>query len=369
MLVHLSGITPALTELRKLAAGISVSTVVSEDCPEPLGTRFREAILAQGDERQLRLAVRFGSKIAEALERDGVSGSDLDNYCVRWGLGDPRTVGTAMLEVLAYAFHLDIGVYWAPGEVERLCGDISHDDDGLLIGNDNAVTFRNDGVLYKSKWLIPYAPALEGYGLIASGGFLDYLARLRRQEQGVRVAARIADDIVIDAELAGIWITKEFIRGPKGLSEAMLDDTRFPEEPSGTVTVHQRVNQDSLKSLLFPLLRTEVMWSRNEGLKTIQIEELIPEQDSANEVYVNRYIHAQWDVERRAIVHFDGAVKLYDAEAYEQRIASDMKRSPKTPKYVKLFRVDGDLALSLWQDLVVRFFFRNELVLEYFGGP
>ena len=114
------------------------------------------------------------------------------------------------------------------------------------------------------------------------------------------------------------------------------------------------------------------MWSARDGTKTVQIEELVllANRPGEDDTVSNRYVHAQWNPLEECFVHFDGAVCVYQGAEYQSRLEADMKKSDATTcDYVKLFRIDGKIPLEVWCDLTTRFFYQNELVLEYLGGP
>ena len=179
--------------------------------------------------------------------------------------------------------------------------------------------------------------------------------------------------MLIDRSVFGMYLTAAYIRGPKGVSLEVLQSPEFPENPRGSVTVHQRTDTDSIDAWLLPLIRTEVMWSSRNDIKTVQIEELAGTEDvygNTRAEITNRYVHAQWSTERQCFIHFDGAVKIYTPGDYQRRLGTDMKkRADLKADYVKLYRLDGAIPLNVWCDLTSRFFYMNELVTEYLGGP
>ena len=202
------------------------------------------------------------------------------------------------------------------------------------------------------------------------GGFLDHLLKVKERlsVRPLRFGLAIDPDVVLHRRHFRIIGTKAFIRGPRGLSQRMLNSRTFPEDPSGTMTVHMRVGEDPFY-VLFPLHRTEIMWSMRGETKTVQIEELLPEESARHGYITNRYIHARWSTERSSFIHFDGAIRAYRSDGYASRLATDMKNyRGKADWYHKVFRLDAELNLETWCDLATRFFHSNELVLEYFGG-
>ncbi len=169
--------------------------------------------------------------------------------------------------------------------------------------------------------------------------------------------------------------TREYLRGPKGISLDQLNDPGFPEHVDGTVTEYIRIDPDGdLRLLGMDLDRLQVMWSFRDGIKSVQFEELVPiaAKEFGGYPYVgNRYIHAQWHIEDQCFRHLDGAVKIYDKQRYSARFDHDLRyRQPdiEADSYLKLFRLDGNLRLDFWAQLITRYFRNNELVIEYLGG-
>ena len=66
--------------------------------------------------------------------------------------------------------------------------------------------------------------------------------------------------------------------------------------------------------------------------------------------------------------HLDGAVRIYNTETLLGRLDENIKTAGRKTDYVKLWRIDGPLAVSLWKSLISHFYRDNRLVGEYFGG-
>jgi hypothetical protein len=305
------------------------------------------------------------------LEKCGVNRTLIDTFCKN-EFQDDIVYPHIVIELLAYAFALDIGVFWSEGEVSRRCPELEFDEDGLLIGPRGKIRFGRDGVRC-GKFLIPYCDEIQRYGLGLSGGFLDRLSSLIEQKTPSKVGLRVASDMVYDPSKFSLYVTKAYIRGPKGLSATLLNSPDFPENMRGTVTVHERLSRDPVLNLTFPLVRTEIMWSSKGRTKTVQIEELIPSDDWHNHDRAkisNRYLHAIWMPEKGFFDHVDGAVRSYAKDVYDTRLSNDIKSAREVPAdYRKLFLINADLPLDIWCDLSMRYFYQNELVLEYLGGP
>ena len=360
-----------LEELRNNGRCIQPDSLIRRTCDAKFSRTFNETVKAYHKRGRLRLGILYAHRIIDALKQQGIEMLTVDRYCQQ-EIGEPLHFRSCMLEVMAYVFGLDIGVWWAPGEVSRRCSPLEFDNRGLLIGPQRKIIFEKDGVRHDRRHVIPYHPEIARYNLGLSEGFLEALIQFAGKTAPTRFGLRIAEDMVIDSSRHGLYLTKAYIRGPKGISKKMLQSPRFPENPDGTITTHQRVDHDSLEAHLFPLDRTEVMWSARDGTKTVQIEELVPPVSEPDEypTVFNRYVHARWDPAEECFVHFDGAVRVYEGAEYRSRLEADMKNSDATTiDYLKLFRIDGKIPVDVWSDLTTRFFYQNELVLEYLGGP
>jgi hypothetical protein len=66
--------------------------------------------------------------------------------------------------------------------------------------------------------------------------------------------------------------------------------------------------------------------------------------------------------------HLDGAIRLYDEESYINRLEEPISNTGKNSSYFKLWRIDGDIPLSIWKELICDFYKDNHLIGEYFGG-
>lgn len=81
------------------------------------------------------------------------------------------------------------------------------------------------------------------------------------------------------------------------------------------------------------------------------------------------YLHSIWDCEKRSFVHLDGAVKGYKRQVYEERRKVPMNQFPlKSNSYRKLFRINVNLEVTEWADLISEFFYLNKLIVEYFSA-
>jgi hypothetical protein len=114
--------------------------------------------------------------------------------------------------------------------------------------------------------------------------------------------------------------------------------------------------------------RTEFFWSFQDGLKTLQIEEVVAESPSAqlsDDHVLTRYMHSIRNVATHAFIHLDGAVKVYARNTWKQRFAQQLPDAAKVKTKVKMFRIDGNIPDHEWSKLVSLYFQSNYMVPEY----
>jgi hypothetical protein len=306
----------------------------------------------------------------------GVPLDRLRRWCGR-NFGADFNMLYIVLSFALYVFPGNPGVWRAPGEVGRRCEGLTYDEDGLLTGSERGdLEFTKNGVLI-GPYALHYSPMIRAYNLGLTGGLLDHLERRLRApgDRPERFGLAVDPDLVLDRSFHLDGETKLFMRGPRGVPIERLRDPRFPEDPSGTVTEHIRLYVPPAQALLGPDIHSiQVMWSYRDGVKTVQMEELVSldaKQFRRDARVANRYLHARWDVRTERFIHLDGAVKVYDKARYEVRVGTDLRdRRPEAEAddYHKLFRLDAPLELEEWSRLVACFYHENELAAEYLDG-
>lgn len=256
--------------------------------------------------------------------------------------------------------------------------DLCFDDDGLLMTFDKSFRWTKDG-LVTPEHFIPYEPwlATKPNARNLSGGLIESLLNLRCMKKDIaHFGLRINKDLLIEKSLYSEMEHRAHVWGPKGLNEERLQSSSFPEVSSGTVTVHQRFldkETEAWLNLLFEgLSHIEVMWSRRDHLKSVQIEELVyPSTNrfvNSDEILV-AYLHSIWDCSIARFVHLDGAIKSYSRANYDLRFNTTMNKfNSKADSYKKLFRLDTRLSVNEWADLVSKYFYNDELIIEYLSG-
>lgn len=146
--------------------------------------------------------------------------------------------------------------------------------------------------------------------------------------------------------------------GPK-FNDSLLDI------PTG-VTKHENTERGRFFS---GISATEFWWHKQNGIQSLECEELRdnPSYGVSGEDYGCRYVHSMVNAEGSAY-HLDGAIRLYDEESYINRLEEPISNTGKNSSYFKLWRIDGDIPLSIWKELICDFYKDNHLIGEYFGG-
>ena len=357
-----------LGDLQRAAQSTDMHSLLGQQCGSSFSESFDAFVsscIASGEQI---LHPRFGPRIREYLECSGVRTQDIDDYCAT-RFNDKKSASALMINALACVFQLDVGLSRVPRQVQQVCKDLEFDKDGLLIGPTKGIRYEKDGVLYSSNQLIPYNEWIsQRYDLGKSTGFLDTLLRQTGKNPELDLRLRVSTDLIVDPTVFGMYMTKAYTYGPKGISVDKLRSPDFPQNSAGTVTKHLQEDPESLCNMLFPVSAFEVMWSAKDGLKTVQMEEVVvPDNRQAHlgSRIHNRYIHAIWDPKEECFNHFDGALRIYREDDYAVRLGQDIKASGKAGDYAKLFRVDGPISFELWADLTVKWFEGNVLASEY----
>ncbi len=231
------------------------------------------------------------------------------------------------------------------------------DKDGLC--SLSGLEYLGQGVFEQSGLLI-YAHPYFRRSLSRLNAPNDTLLRLLKSSAchgEVRVA--LDPDMVGLASTFTEYIEREYWRGP-----LFRDD--ITAIPAG-VTVYVASEEDRH---VRGIQRTECHWYSRDRLHVLEIEELrdIPTFGSSVDIYGCRYLHSIADETTGEIVHVDGAVKEYDEESMIGRLDADMLSSAKSPRYTKLWRVDGAISVHIWKSIISEHFRDNDMVGQYLRG-
>ena len=121
----------------------------------------------------------------------------------------------------------------------------------------------------------------------------------------------------------------------------------------------------------------DIKWSSKDGVKVFQLEEFKAEKDRITkngiEYYPVKYIHAEHENISGKFRHFDGAIHFYTKEEYYLRRDEDFNYNTKNELQLKtlsqkLFKINGQIELSDWLNLVSHYLTADPLIFEYFEG-
>ena len=251
---------------------------------------------------------------------------------------------------------------WESSEVLAVCPELAErrDDDGLL-EIDESFKLVEGGIKY-GDYLLHYHQFLRrGFSSNPNYAFTGAFARyfhnnVKTNKFKIAIDHRRImkfEDWRKDYERDG-WF------GPK-FDRQKLDDPDY----IGLTVVGR---SDTRKTGSSPLLHTEFVWKRDEQrneIKTFEIEEVSCPSRPTENFNINRYAHAERDMELKTFQHFDGAAKIYRANQYAGRTSTHIPNEQKSDFYIKLFRIDGTISLDDWVLLLSMFYRGKEMVVEY----
>jgi hypothetical protein len=234
------------------------------------------------------------------------------------------------------------------------------DDDGLL-RLDDRFTLYDGGIEYKDHVLHYHQFLRRGFASNPNFDFLNLFI-----DYYVRTASTNTFRVAIDHSRL---MPKEFLQhlvefdtwyGPR-FERSKLDD---PNEVG--LTILKRTPTLVAKIFFDNVERTEFFWSYRDGIKTFEVEGVSENSALFDAYYLNKYVHSERDVQASVLRHCDGAVKVYLKDEYNQRLNTYMPREPRSFKRIKLFRIDCDIDVDKWIELLSQFFKGNEMIIEYF---
>lgn len=136
--------------------------------------------------------------------------------------------------------------------------------------------------------------------------------------------------------------------------------------------------EDHFVSIMFhSAYSLDVMWTSKGNIKSFQAMEFANDTvtiDLDGETYFPvRYLHAEFDIERKTFRHFDGAVQYLSEAEYYARRDSDFRHNLKVKAQIKpiskkVFKFNGRISVEMWKEFFAHFCTGNPLVYEYFTG-
>jgi len=234
------------------------------------------------------------------------------------------------------------------------------DDENLIILSDKFKPF-DGGIRYKDH-ILHYSQFLRrGYSSSPNYNFLGRFVSYYNQSKD-KNSFRIAIDHtrIMPKEFYQRLVGLDTWYGPP-FDESKIDDPKYVG-----LTIVKR-NKNSLFGLSNKLDRTEFFWSFRDEIKTFQIEEVSELEYIFEDYNFNKYVHSERDIVNKKFRHLDAAVKIYLEQDYKTRFLQQTPDVNKCYKKIKLWRIDGDIELPNWIDMITFFFKENEMIIEYFN--
>jgi hypothetical protein len=121
----------------------------------------------------------------------------------------------------------------------------------------------------------------------------------------------------------------------------------------------------------------DIKWETKKRIKSFQAEEFKTEKNIVNrngkDFHPVRYVHAEYDLDKKHFRHFDGAIHFYTPDEFQARKSSDFNYNIKNSvqiktNSVKLFKMNGNVSVDTLVEFTSNFMTQNPLVTEYFEG-
>lgn len=236
----------------------------------------------------------------------------------------------------------------------------SVDKDGLF--DLNKLTEVMPGVYAKGSFLVfAHQYFRRGFSHLntLNQEFLNLLHKVGSENQcSVKVA--------LDYNLIGMVGTEQeefeysYWWGPK-FSDSVKDI------PYG-VTRH---NNDKYDSVFSDIRWTEFGFYEQDNKQTFECEEITDSENltiQGNHYSGCRFVHSMFNNLTDIPEHLDGAVRAYSMDKMCLRLDLSIDKCTRDTEYTKLWRIDGEIDIVRWKELITHYFRDNMLVGEYFNG-
>ena len=261
--------------------------------------------------------------------------------------------------------------------VGLLCPDLQKDKEGLLDFNLLSKRFDRrpmmNGYLYDDKFMLMATPyfrrSYDGYNNFAPRFIeLFWANSFENIDPFISIdydRVRINIDNMPYCE-SDTWFGANFNRGINKIGDGIVK----LKPPSDL--------DETMVSLFFSdAYSLDIKWETKGSIKSFQSEEFktdkIKVRKGRQEFFPVRYVHAEYDLEKHAFRHFDGAIHFYKENEYLQRRDSDFNYNQKEKQQIKtlsekLFKMNGNISVDMWITFTSHFMTGNPLVYEYFEG-
>lgn len=191
-----------------------------------------------------------------------------------------------------------------------------------------------------------------------NGEFLKKLQDLHNSDLNVQIA--------LDVNMIGLLGTEkaeleyQYWWGPK-----------FNEDLSSIPMGVTKHNNQHYDNVFTNLCFTEFGWYIQDERQTFECEEVSDQPniiDGSTEYYGCRFVHSMLNPTTNLPNHLDGAIRAYTDEQILERLDISIDKSERDTWYTKLWRIDNDMPVSLWKELITNYYRDNMLIGEYFSG-
>ncbi|MCK4404330.1 MAG: hypothetical protein KAW02_04500 [candidate division Zixibacteria bacterium] len=236
---------------------------------------------------------------------------------------------------------------------------VSFDREGLL--DISAFDRLADALVYKATvfFLDPHIPF----------DLQTILLKLDHEQQPVRIRVALSGYFTSrDSYAQQLFEAREWGRPFKD-----TELSQFIKDRSA-LSVYARYPKTEREALLLklrrPICRLEALRTEKPDCLSFMFEELVPIPSNVDRLgFINTFLfHAEYDRKEKVFRHSDGTLLIYSSNSYQKRIEVNLADKLKAEEHFKLFRIDGRLGFGEWSLILQRFFYQNELILEFLSG-
>ena len=302
----------------------------------------------------------------EGLAQYKATAEEFGDYCSILGLDKGS---------IEYQFKEKIGMLaYYPKLVEMLIPDKQRDKDGLYSIRSLLETMHTQkgfsGALQSDRFVVLFSKYFRRGFNPSMNWAPDFVGLFGNYWDTQDCYIRLDDNRVKINLSGGRYIEKDTWYGP-----AFSRDIELISDGNVKLVVPQDISDLMIKDLFGGIEAWDLNWATSGVEKVFQAMEFSDDHKQANEngeeQFLVRYLHAIYNLKKKAFVHTDGAMMFLTPEEYMERKHSDFnfgKEKCFKPEYRKLFKINGNLPLDDWMQLVSHFLHRNVFVFEYFQG-
>lgn len=271
-------------------------------------------------------------------------------------LGDALTEQKKIAPISAVAYHDEKILFRVFPELAKLINDDGLIELQYLEPVLPGVYKKGDFLVFAHRYFRRSFSIINGL----NAEFLERLQTLPNQHSSLNVRIHLDFDLIGLAGTESPELEYAYWWGPH------FDDD-LDRIPIG-VTRHANEEKEHIFS---DLQFTEFGWYYQDNHKTLEIEEICdrPTIDSQGESYIGcRYVHSFLNPATNLPTHLDGAIRAYTDEKLVARLDMNLNHTTRDTVYTKLWRIDGDMPVPLWKELITHYYRDNYLIGEYFGG-